>query len=514
MEMLITVLTEMLTPSNFLIIVGGVILGIIFGAVPGLSATTGIALMLPVSFSMSSTTGILFLGSIYVGGISGGLIAAILIGVPGTPASVATCFDGYPMAKNGRASRALGVGILSSFIGTFTSVLISMIFCPMLARFAVKMGPWEIFSLCFCAIILVVTMSKGNMFNGLIAGLLGILVSCIGIAPIDGAKRFTFGVTNLLSGVNQIGLMLGVFAVATLIKNFAKGDTKTPEIDTKGITGFGISIKEYFSHWMLIIKSFFIGLWIGFLPGLGAGLANLVAYAQAKATSKTPEKFGTGWDEGIIASETSNNAAIGGAIIPMVALGIPGDTATAMLIGGLMIHGIDAGPLLMTNHPELVYCFFGVLLLGAVLVLALQFFGMRSFPYILRTPTCYLYAAILVICVVGAYSDSRTMFNCWLMLVMGVVGLVMALGNLPTSPFILGYILGPMLETNLRKGMTYTSDGFLPFITRPVSAVLLLIALASLLWPFIRDRREAKKKASGQESEVDKMSKAFDVEED
>ena len=514
MEMFLTVFSALFDPSNVLIIIGGTLLGIVFGAVPGLSATTGIALMLPVSFSMSSVTGILFLGAIYVGGISGGLISAILIGVPGTPASVATCFDGYPMAKNGRASRALGIGIVSSFIGTFLSILVSMIFCPILAHYAVKMGPWEFFSLCFCAIILVVTMSKGNMFNGLIAGLLGIIVSCIGIAPIDGAKRFTFGVVNLFSGINQIGLMLGVFAVGTLIKNFAKFDTKTPEIDTKGITGFGISIKEYFSHWLLIIKSFFIGLWIGFLPGLGAGLANLVAYAQAKASSKTPEKFGTGCDEGIIASETSNNAAIGGAIIPMVALGIPGDTATAMLIGGLMIHGIDAGPLLMTNHPELVYCFFGVLLFGAILVLIFQFFGMRTFPYILRTPTCYLYAAILVICVVGAYADSRTMFNCGLMIVMGVVAILMALGNLPTSPFILGYILGPMLEENLRKGLTYGNKGFLPFLTRPVSLVLLLVAVGSLAWPFIRDRRDAKRKAAGQESEVDKMSNVFDVEED
>ena len=514
MEMFLTVFSALFDPSNVLIIIGGTLLGIVFGAVPGLSATTGIALMLPVSFSMSSVTGILFLGAIYVGGISGGLISAILIGVPGTPASVATCFDGYPMAKNGRASRALGIGIVSSFIGTFLSILVSMIFCPILAHYAVKMGPWEFFSLCFCAIILVVTMSKGNMFNGLIAGLLGIIVSCIGIAPIDGAKRFTFGVVNLFSGVNQIGLMLGVFAVGTLIKNFAKFVTQTPEIDTKGITGFGISIKEYFSHWLLIIKSFFIGLWIGFLPGLGAGLANLVAYAQAKASSKTPEKFGTGCDEGIIASETSNNAAIGGAIIPMVALGIPGDTATAMLIGGLMIHGIDAGPLLMTNHPELVYCFFGVLLFGAILVLIFQFFGMRTFPYILRTPTCYLYAAILVICVVGAYADSRTMFNCGLMIVMGVVAILMALGNLPTSPFILGYILGPMLEENLRKGLTYGNKGFLPFLTRPVSLILLLVAVGSLAWPFIRDRRDAKRKAAGQESEVDKMSNVFDVEED
>ncbi|MDY3869209.1 MAG: tripartite tricarboxylate transporter permease [Pyramidobacter sp.] len=514
MDMLLSVIMALLEPFNLLVILGGVLIGIVFGAVPGLSATTGIALMLPVSFSMSSTTGILFLGSIYVGGISGGLISAILLGVPGTPASVATCFDGYPMAKSGRASRALGVGILSSFIGTFFSIVISMLSCSLLAHYAVKMGPWEFFSLCFCAIVLVVTMSKGNMFNGLIAGLLGVIVSTIGIAPIDGAKRFTFDIPNLFGGVNQIGLILGIFAVATLIKNFAKGDTKTPEIDTNVISGFGIPIKEFFSHWKLIIKSFFIGLWIGFLPGLGAGLANLVAYAHAKTASKNPEKFGTGSDEGIIASETSNNAAIGGAIIPMVALGIPGDTPTAMLIGGLMIHGIDAGPLLMTNHAELVYCFFGVLMFAALLVLVLQFFGMRTFPHILRTPVCYLYAAILAVCVVGAYADSRTLFNCGLMIVMGGVGILMAAHDLPTSPFILGYILGPMLEENLRKGLTYSNGSFESFLTRPVSLVLLIIAFSSLAWPFINDRRKARRKMAGKETDVEKMSQVFDVSED
>lgn len=512
--MLLTVISQIMDPMNFLIILGGVILGVIFGAVPGLSATTGIALMLPISFTMTPMTGILFLGAIYVGGISGGLISAILIGVPGTPASVATCFDGHPMAKNGKASRALGVGILSTFLGTFFSVIVAMLFCPIIARYAVKLGPWEIFSLCFCAIVLVVTMSKGNMFNGLLAAMFGVLISCIGIAPIDGAKRFTYGNIHLLSGVNQIALMLGFFALTTLIKNFAKGDTKSPEIDTKSVTGFGISLKEYFSHYVLMIKSFFIGLWIGFLPGLGGGLANLVAYAQAKASSKHPEKFGTGCDEGIIASELSNNAAIGGAIVPMVALGIPGDTPTAMLLGGLMIHGINAGPLLMTNNPELVYSFFGVLLVGAILVLILQFFGMRTFPYVLRTPSNYLYAAIFVICVVGAYSDSKTMFNCWMMLIMGAIGILMAVGNLPLSPFILAYILGPMLENNLRKGLTYTDQGFLPFLTRPVSLILLLVAVGSLVWPFIREKRAEKRKLTGTQTETEKMASVFNVEED
>ncbi len=504
--MLTTVLVNMFTPSNLLLIIGGVILGVIFGAVPGLSATTGIALMLPVSFTMSDITGILFLGAIYVGGISGGLISAILIGVPGTPSSVATCFDGYPMAKAGKSARALGIGIISSFIGTILSVLVAMIFCPFIAEYAVKMGPWEMFSLCFCAIVLVVTMSKGNMFNGLMAAMLGFIVSSIGIAPIDGAQRFTFGNPNLMGGINQIALMLGFFALATLVKNYAKGDTKSPDIDAGSIKGFGIPLKEYFGHIKLIVKSFFIGLWIGFLPGLGGGLANLVAYAQAKASSKHPEEFGTGCDEGVIASEVSNNAAVGGAVIPMVALGIPGDTATAMLIGGLMIHGINAGPLLMTNNPELVYCFFGVLLLGAVLVLAFQFLGMRSFPYILRTPVNFLYTAIFMICIVGAYSDSHTMFNCWLMLIMGAVGIFMAVGNLPASPFILAYILGPMLEQNLRKGMTYTDNGFLPFLTRPVSLILLLIAVGSLVWPFIRETREKKRAAAGMMTDTEKMS--------
>lgn len=514
MDMFFNIIAEMIFSANLPIILGGTVLGIVFGAIPGLSATTGIALMLPVSFTMSSVTGILFLGSIYVGGISGGLIASILIGVPGTPASVATCFDGYPMAQKGQSSRALGIGIISSFIGTIASVVVAMLFCPILASLAVKLGPWEFFSLCLCAIVLVVTMSKGNMFNGLIAGFLGVIIATIGIAPIDGAKRFTFDVPNLLGGVNQIALVLGFFAIATLVKNFAKGDTKNPDLDTKSVTGFGITLKEYFSYKALVLKSYLIGLWIGFLPGLGAGLANLVAYAHAKSSSKNPEKFGTGCDEGIIASETSNNAAIGGAIIPMIALGIPGDTPTAMLIGGLMIHGIDAGPLLMANHPSLVYSFFGVLLFSAILVLVLQFYGMRTFPYILRIPVCYLYAGIFLICAVGAFTDSRTMFNCWLMLTIGGLGMFMAAADLPASPFILGFILGPMLEENLRKGLTYTDNGFMPFLTRPVSCVLLLVAVGSLVWPFIRDHHEARRRARGEMTEVERMAAVFNVKED
>ena len=399
------------TPVNIVLMVVGVIIGIVFGAIPGLSSTTAIALLLPISFAMPSDSAIIFMASIFVGGVSGGLISAVLLGVPGSPANIATCFDGYPMAQNGHVSRALGISILSSMIATLASVLIAMLLCTPLAHLAVMLGPWEFFSLCTCAIVLVVTISKGNMFSGLISAGLGMLIGCIGIAPVDAAKRFTFGFKNLLSGMPLLAVTLGVFAIVTLVQNFANGKMQSPDIDTGSVKGIGISMKEYFSHIKLIIKSFLIGLGIGFLPGMGAGLSNVVAYAAAKSSSKTPEKFGTGCEEGIIASEISNNAAVGGAVIPMIALGIPGDTSTALLISALMIQGIDVGPMLMRSNTNLVWAFFGSLLVTAVITFLIEWFGTRTFPYILKIPCCYLYSAIFVICMGGMYANEKSAFS-------------------------------------------------------------------------------------------------------
>ena len=492
--MALSVIQELFTPLNLVFLVGGVIIGIIFGAIPGLGANTAITLLLPVSFAMNATTAIIFMASIYCGGVSGGLISAILLGIPGTNANLATVYDGYQMAKNGQASKALGVGIFSSLISTFTSVLIAMLVCAPLARVAIKLGPWEYFSLC-----------TGNMFSGLMAAGLGMAVGTIGMAPVDAAIRYTFGITHLRSGVDILAVCLGLFAVADLAHNFARGDMQSPDIDTKGIKGIGISMKEYFSHGRTIVTSYGIGLAIGFMPGMGAGLSNVVSYAIAKARSKTPEKFGTGCVEGIIAPEIANNASVGGAIIPMIALGIPGDTTCALLISALMIHGIEAGPLLMSSDTVLVYCFFGTLLLGALVTFACEWFGMRTFPYILRTPTHYLYSAIFIICIVGLYANTYSIFNCGMMIFLGALGLFMIYGNLPYAPFILGYILGPMMEKYLREGLTYSSNGFLIFLQRPVSAALLAVMAFSLFWPFIRQRREAAKRASGRETEVDRQ---------
>lgn len=515
--MFLDVLQALFTPFNLLLMVGGVAIGIIFGAIPGLGANTAITLLLPVSFAMTPTVAIIFMGSIYCGGVSGGLISSILLGIPGTNANLATVYDGYPMAKKGQASKALGVGIFSSLISTFLSVLIAMLVCAPLARIAIKLGPWEYFSLCTASIVLVVTISKGNMFSGLMAAGLGMAVGCIGMAPVDAAVRYTFGIVNLRSGVNLLAVCLGLFAVADLTHNFAKGDMTSPPIDTKGIKGIGISIKEYFSHIKTIVTSFILGLGIGFMPGMGAGLSNVVAYAIAKARSKEPEKFGTGCVEGIIAPEIANNASVGGAIIPMIALGIPGDTTCALLISALMIHGIDAGPLLMTSNTHLVYCFFGCLLLGTIITFGMEWFGMRTFPYILRTPTHYLYSAIFLVCMVGLYANTFSVFNCTMIVVMAILGLFMMYGNLPYAPFILGYILGPMMENYLRQGMTYSDKGFLMFLERPISATLLAIMTFALFWPFIRERREKRKKELGIETEVDrqiKRAEAFNLKDD
>ncbi len=501
--MILQVLSTLFTPYHILLVVIGTPLGIIFGAIPGLSNTTGMALMLPLTFTMDAASAIIFQSSIYIGGISGGLISATLLGVPGAASNIATCFDAYPMAKSGRASRALGIGIFSSAIATLASIFIAMLLTAPLALVAVKLGPWEYFSLCTAAIVLVVTISKGEMFSGLISAGIGITLAMVGIAPVDGAKRFIFGTKTLLGGVPTLAVILGVFAIAILLESFANGEEVSGDLDTGTIKGVGIPLKEYFSYWREILKAFGIGLWIGFLPGLGAGLSNIVSYAMIKSGSKNPEKFGKGCDEGIIASEVANNASVGGAIIPTIALGIPGDSSCAILLSCLIMQGINAGPQLLKTNADLVYLFFGVLMFSTVVTFCMELFGIRTFPYILKTPMHYLYTAIFLLCMVGSYTESSSVNSMIIMVVMSVLGIFMLYGKLSFSPFILGFILGPMMEKYMRMGMTYSDEGFIVFLKRPVSCILLVIAALSLIWPFIRDARDAKRKASGQMSEVE-----------
>lgn len=485
MDNVVASVGTLLEPMNFFIIIISSLLGVVLGAIPGLSGGLGVALLLPLTFGMSSETGLAMLVSIWVGGVSGAMIGSILLGIPGSPSSIATCFDGYPMTRKGEAVKALGAAITASFMGTFLSILIAMFLSPILARLALKLGPWEYFSLGFCAISLVAALARESIFHGMAAAALGLLLSTVGFSPIDGNARFTFGFIYLNSGFDLIALMLGLFALKQIVEDHMREEVQVPSIDMSTVRGFGVSLREYAENAVNLVRSFLIGLWIGFLPGMGSALANMVAYAQAKASSKHPEKFGKGVVDGVFASEISNNAAVGGALIPMIALGIPGDGTTAILLGGLMIHGIQAGPLLFTNNPEVVYSVFMTALISAVLILGMQFFGMRLFPTILKIPYHFLYPAIVVLAFVGVFVSSSTAFNYVLLLGFAGLGLLMEKVRLPVSPFILSFILGPMLELNLRKGMTYTDEGIVPFFTRPISGLLLFAAFLSIVWPYV-----------------------------
>lgn len=480
-----------LQPVNLLLIFAMVCLGIVFGAIPGLSATLGIALLLPITFGLSTETSFVMLLAIWIGGVSGTFISAVLIGIPGSSSAIATCFDGYPMTKNGQAGKALGIGITASFIGTVGSVALATVLSPVIAEFALHLGPWEYFSLCFCAITLIASLSKGNMSAGI-----GLLMGCIGMDPINGANRFTFGNPYLSSGISTVAQMLGMFAMCQIIRDSAKGEAKMPEVDVGKMKGLGVGFKDIFQNIKTILFAFVSGLWIGFLPGMGSGISNMVAYGYAKGISKEPETFGKGNPAGVWASETANNASLGGALIPMMALGIPGDGITAMLIAGLTIHGLQAGPLFMTDQPDLAMLIFACVMVSAIVTFLVQAAAKRWFPYILKIPYHYLYTVILVISFIGGYGISNTMFNIYVMLALCLLSLFMSVAGLPTSPLVLAFILSSKLERYFRQGISYAHGSYAPFFTRPISLVLLVVSVFCVVWPFISDHLKAKRAAA------------------
>ena len=484
-------LVGLFNPLSLIIIFLCTVLGIVFGAIPGLSGGLAVSLMLPLTFGMDDALSFTMLIAVWVGGISGGFIAAVLVGIPGAPASIATCYDGYPMSQKGETVRALGLGIIASFTGTFLSCAVATVLSPYIAAFAMKLGPWEYFSLCFCAIALVSALAKGSLAKGFMGAFLGLMFACVGVAPLDGAYRYTFGNIYLTGGFDMVALMLGVYAVKQVATDYAKGQQEMPDVNVKGVSGFGVKMSDITDNIRHILESFGIGLFIGFLPGMGSGLSNMVAYARAQSSSKHPDTFGKGEAAGIWASECSNNASVGGALIPMIALGIPGDAVTAMLLSGLMIHGLQPGPLLLTSAPNLVYLIFACTMLSAVFVLIEQFFGMRWFPLLLKLPYHYLYGVILVMCFIGAYTSKMTTFNVLCALCFAVFGIALDILKIPTSPLILAFILGPKLEEYFRKGVSYSKGSYKDFFVRPLSLVFLAIALIVLVSPFLPKKKKA-----------------------
>lgn len=486
MELYLQALQTILEPSHFILMFISSFVGIVFGAIPGLSGGLGVSLLLPLTFGMTPTLGFAMLLGVWVGGISGGFISATLIGIPGSPASIATCFDAYPMSQKGETVRALGIGILASFIGTATSIIVATFLSPVIANLALKLGPWEYFSLCVCAISVVASLAKGSIYKGFMSAFIGLFLSTVGLSPMDGSYRFTFGNIYLGVGLDMVALMLGIFAIKQVVQDFSNKNQCMPDVQIEKISGFGVRLADITQNIATMIRSFLIGLWIGFLPGMGSGLSNMVSYAQAKSYSKNPEEYGKGHPGGIWASELSNNASVGGAIIPMIALGIPGDGVTALLLSGLMIHGLQPGPLLITSNPSIVYLIFAGVLVSAIMVLIQQFFGMRWFPLLLKVPYHYLYGVILIMCYIGAYTSSNSTFNILVLLCFSVLGIIFDKINIPLSPLILAFILGPKIEEYFRKGISYSSEGAIMFLKRPVSLIFIIIAVLSILIPYIK----------------------------
>ena len=496
-EVLLQGLALVMTGKVLLLMTVGVIFGIVFGAIPGLTATMGVALGLPITFGMTAIEGLSFLCSIYIGGVSGGLISAILLKIPGTPSSIATTFDGAPMAKRGEAGRALGIGIAYSFIGTVFS-LISLIFiAPPIANIALKFGSFEYFAVSVFALTIISSLSEGSMLKALISGVLGIAVTTIGAAPIDGFPRFTFGITALNAGFDILSVLIGMYAVAEVLQMAGAASKPEQVLMNFKIKGLGFSLKEFREQAFNMIRSAFIGIGIGILPGLGGATSNLIAYAAAKNASKYPEKFGTGVMDGIVASETSNNASVGGALIPLLTLGIPGDAVTALMLGGFMIHGLTPGPLLFDNNGPLVYGIFIALLISTVLMFVLELFGIRLFAYILKVPKHILYPFVICLSVIGSFGLNNRISDVYALLIFGFLGYAMNCFEFPLAPFVLGFILGPLIETNLRRGLSFSGGNFWAIFTRPISCVFIILTIGAVLFPMVKYLRRNIRKKKG-----------------
>ncbi len=494
--MLLSGFVSVLTVKILVLIFGSVTLGIIFGAIPGITVTMGVALFLPMTFGMDPLEALCLLMGLYIGGTTGGLISAILLKIPGTPASIATTFDGHPMAMRGDAGRALGLGIVCSFLGGMFSVIVLMLVSPLLARIALEFGPYEYFSIAVFSLTMISSLSGGSLIKGTIGAVFGIVLSFVGMAPISSYPRFTFDIPELITGFSLLPALIGLFAISQIFEAaLQKKETGEFKPFSYTIRGFGFRLRELKAQAGNLIRSALIGTGIGILPGLGGGICNIVAYGVAQKNSKHPEKFGTGVDDGIVASETSNNASTGGALVPLMTLGIPGDNTTAIILAGFMIHGITPGPLLFSNHGPLVYGIFAALIIANLMMLGIAFWGMRAFVRILSVPKNILLPVVGVMCAIGAFGLDNRVFDIWTMLLFGVLGFIMKRAGFPLAPVILGFILGPIVETNLRRGLQRSDGSFTPFFTEPISGLFLLITLLVLGLTLYKKIRQDRPKA-------------------
>jgi putative tricarboxylic transport membrane protein len=472
-----------LTWSNLFYCFSGVLLGTLIGVLPGLGPVAAISLLFPATLHIPPVSAIIMLAGIYYGAQYGGSTTSILVNIPGETSSVVTCLDGYQMARQGRAGVALGMSAIGSFIGgTFSIVALQMV-APPLAKFALAFGFPEYFALMCFGLVLVIFLARGSVIKGLMMALFGTFLGEIGTDLIFGAPRFTFGIDILLDGLGVIPVVMGLFGISEVLLNIEEGVSR--EIFKAKISNLFPNLKDWKDSWAPIVRGSFLGFFLGILPGGGAAVSSFTSYAIEKKISNHPEKFGTGMIQGVAGPETANNAAVGGAFIPLLTLGIPSNSVMALLLGALLSYGVQVGPLLITNHRDIFWGVIASMYIGNVMLLVLNLPLIGLWVKILRVPYVLLFPLILLFCAIGAYSLNNSFQEVIIMILFGIIGYFMRKFDYEAAPLIMAMILTPMMENNLRQSLLLSHGSFAIFFTRPISLVLITLALCLLILPYL-----------------------------
>ncbi len=492
MEAILVNLSAAFDPSLLLILVVGVISGILIGSLPGLTATMGVTLLMPFTLGMglSPQGSMAMLIGIYVGAIYGGSITAILIATPGTPASAATLLDGYPMSQRGEAGKAIILATLASFVGGMIGTALLVFLSPQLSRFGLQFSSPEYFALAVFGLSMIVSISGGDVVKGVISGFFGLLLATIGLDPMNGTPRFCFGMVELYEGIGFIPVLIGLYAFAQVFDDLTQNIKTTASVAKLNLSF--PKLKEITRYWASYVRSALLGTTIGALPGAGCDIAAFVGYNEAKRFSKQPELFGKGNPEGVISPEAAKSGATAGAMIPMMTLGVPGDAVTAVMLNGLIVQGLQPGPLLFRDHLDVVYPIFAFIFLAYLATCAFGLISARWIARIVLIDKSVLLPIICALSVIGAYAIRFSVFDIYVAVGMGAVGFFMRRYGFPASPIVLALILGPMAESNLRRALMLPDAGVMMFFSRPISCVLLLLAIGSLAWGLFRSGKEEK----------------------
>ena len=487
---------ELFTLTTMALMMLGTFVGLLAGAIPGFTIAMAVVLVLPFTFAMSPVQGLATMIAVYVGGLSGGLMSGILTGIPGTPSSVATTFDGYPMAKSGRPGLALGIGVWSSFFGGVIASIVLMLIAPQLALIGLEFQPVDFFALVIFALTVTASLSGDQLLKGLIAALFGLLIATIGSDVVFGLPRFNFGVDEVSKGFAFLPVLVGLFAFSRLLNDVRDNSTSGKRLGGDASANivkidYIASCKVVMARWVNVLRSSFLGVFVGVLPAAGSTISNILAYDQAKKASKEPDTFGKGAIDGIIAPEAANNATAGGALIVMMALGLPGDIMTAIMLGALLVHDVIPSPSFIADEPTIAYSIFLAFFVANFMMLFLQSITLRGFVLVTNVKMYMLTAVILFYCAVGIFALNNIAYDMWTLLIFGILGFVMRALGFPIVPIVLGVVLGQIAEVRLSQVFA-RGDGLEIFLTRPWALFFILLSCFSIMFPSYQKHRGKK----------------------